>query len=86
MDTGIPRTRCLGFLIYGAWRREDMFERLRLIELISMKCQITHYNLLIREGRCGEDRSTDLQNHTCSWHTRKLANGLRLPESRHLRA
>ena len=40
MDMGIPRTRCLGFLIYGARGCEDMFERLRLVESVNMKNQI----------------------------------------------
>jgi len=40
MDMGIPRMCCLGFLIYGAQGREDMFEHLRLVESVNMKSQI----------------------------------------------
>ena len=87
MNTSVPGTRCLWFLIYRTRRREDVFERLQLVELINMNSSIVdHEDLLIRGGHCGEVHSMGLRDHTCNWRTRKQAIDLRLLEAHHFQA
>ena len=87
MNTSVPRTRCLRFLIYRARGCEHVFERLQLVELINMNRNIAnHEDLLIQGGHFGEGHSMDLRDHTCNWRTRKQAIDHRLLEAHRFQA